>query len=172
MKVSFAVFGFASLICIASLSAHADLNKTCEQVQQWVPGQLGPASSVYKDEMNIVDYDFYQKHKNLKDWVLVDARGDGERKDKGAFENVLSLRSALKAGEPDDFTAAVINEKLQSYSKSKTADIKNYHFILFCNGEKCPKSALAGCKLRKLGLASNQVNLLPMSYLELKAKGI
>jgi hypothetical protein len=172
MKLSFAVLSLIFISCLSSVRAYADLNKTCDQILHWIPGQAGPADSVYQGEMNIVDYNFYQKHKNLKNWILVDARGDGERKDKGIFENVLSLRSALKAGEPDDFTAPVINEKLQAFSKSKTVDFKNYHFILFCNGEKCPKSALAGCKLRNLGLKSDQVNLLSLSFLELKAKGI
>jgi hypothetical protein len=155
--------------------AHADLDKLCDQVNQWTPGQPGPAAEEYKGEMTVVDYDFYKKHKNLKNWLLVDARGDTERTEKGYFEEVLSLRSGLKEGDADDFNETAMLEKMKTHTKRKNLkakDLKSYNYILFCNGEKCPKSALAGCKLRKMGVAASRVNLLPLSYTDLKAKGL
>ena len=178
-----AIFTTLAIALLMTSVAQADLQKLCDQVSKWTPGQAGPAAEEYKGEMNFVDYDFYKKHKDQKNWLLVDARGDAERSKNGAFENVLGLRSGLKQGDVDDFTESVMLEKIQTHfnqnnpakntqNKLKAQDLKAYNYILFCNGEKCPKSASAACKMRKLGVPASQINLLSMSYTELKAKGL
>ncbi len=156
-----------------SSAAHADLNSLCEQVAKWTPGQPGPAVEDYKGEMKLVDFEFAQKHRHEKNWLLVDTRGDTERTEKGFFEDVISLRSGLKQTDSDDYNESTVLEKIKAQTKLKSLkhkDLKTFNYILFCNGEKCPKSASAGCKLRKLGVPASQVHILPISYTDLKAK--
>ena len=170
--MKFLMLALFFMVSITSV-AHADLSTLCDQVAKWTPGQAGPAVEDYKGEMKIVDFEFAQKHRHEKNWLVVDARGDTERTEKGLFEDVLSLRSGLKETDADDYNEATVLEKVKAQTKIKSLkakDLKSFNYILFCNGEKCPKSASAGCKLRKMGIPASQVHILPVSYTDLKAK--
>lgn len=162
----FAAFAFSSL-------SLASLQQTCDMIGAWKPGEAGPSKDVLKDHMQVVGMDFLLKNLGQKQWLLVDARGDKER-ETGYFPEALSLRAGIKEGEADDYTKSAILQRLSSLGGKKRvwAEFQKLNLILFCNGEKCPKSARGACSLRNLGFRADQVHLVSSSFEELYSAGL
>lgn len=161
------IFCLLSLVFCSLLQA--DLKKLCEEVRKWRPSQSGPEKNLYQGEMNWVPYAQVTPNIFNKDVILIDTRPEKDFK-KGKLNHAVNVPSAALPKEVSDF------ETLTSFIKKISAQVpnsptpssfQNFTYYLYCNGEKCPRSALAACKLREWGVPGKNVNLVNEGYSEI-----
>jgi len=176
------------LVSMSSLSIAGDLKSFCAGVPSWAKGadvRKSPGLSAYTENQvgKPVDAKFGIDKLKKEGWVVIDARDKGARKASGKISGALLVTADYKNKsknefEIDPFLKLFKKKKFKKHLKkrkiapvkSKT-DLKNFNYVVFCNGFKCHRSSFGACKLREHGVPMEKVHILLGGFDELKAAG-